>query len=132
MYEDLISRLSEATEGDRELDCEIAVAVLGGEIEWKQANYTMDLYPVRRYDSTMHVGGKGSEPVERYTESVDAALSLLPEGKWWGIAATDTCAAECSDIFVQGKDWHADYGHSPVPAIALCISFLRARAACAS
>jgi hypothetical protein len=70
-------------EPNRDLDADIAVAVYGGEIVWKTANYTMEQFPVRRYASTMHIGGFGREAVERYTESLDAAASLVPPEWQW-------------------------------------------------
>lgn len=84
--DDLVDRLRAATGPDRELDAEIAKALEGVEIQWRQANYTMDLHPVQRYPSTNHIGGYGIGPVPYYTASVDAALSLvercLPGQQW--------------------------------------------------
>lgn len=73
----LQARIRESSEPERELDAKIAAVFLGGEIEWKQANYTMDLHPVRKYASTMHVGGFGRDPVYRYTASLDACVALM-------------------------------------------------------
>ena len=75
----LLERVGNATEPDRELDGDIAVAAFGGEIIWIQGNYTMEPHPARRHSSEMHVGGFAKEHVPRYTESLDAALSLFHE-----------------------------------------------------
>ncbi len=67
------------------MDAEIAVAVDGGEIMWKTSNGTMERYPVRRYASEMHIGGFASAPVPAFTTSVDAVLSIMPEGTFWQV-----------------------------------------------
>lgn len=114
---------------DRELDCEIATAVLGGSIIWLMANYTMDPYPARKYASSNHVGGFGKEPVDRYTASLDSAMSLAPEGWTYDVDAT---------VPEMGIDWTF---HEPIPdgqrcqgtneqaPLACCAAALRARAA---
>ena len=126
--DDLLARLESATEGDRELDCEIAVAVLDGEIEWKQANYTMEMYPVRRYASTMHIGGIGGDPVERYTTSIDAAMTLMPEG-WWVQYLGQRIKGWAVRIEAQGISIPSSTAplRAATPALALCIAALRAR-----
>ena len=78
--EALLARVLEGTGPDRELDAEIAVALFGGEIIWKTANYTMDAYPARRIQNSDYVGGYQNAGVLAYTESLDAALTLVPEG----------------------------------------------------
>lgn len=133
MYEELIHRLEQATESDRELDCDIAVAVLGGEIEWKQANYSMEMSPVRRYASTMHVGGRGGDPVERYTGSMDAALSLVPKGFDYGFSYSKKDGLETwvQRPFHEGPCYQGDapegIADDRTRALAICIAALKAR-----
>lgn len=62
---------------DRALDAEIQVAIDGGEIVWKQQNYTMEQYAAIRRPSKMHVGGFAIEPSYPVTSSVDAACGML-------------------------------------------------------
>lgn len=62
--DDLIAKLESATEGSRDLDALISVAVPG-------ADFSFD-----------------------YTASIDAALTLLPEGMKWGIESHGTGAWE--------------------------------------
>lgn len=78
VWEALAKRCEECEYMDRELDCDIALALLGGEILWKMANYTMDSYPVRRYPSSDFVGGFGNAAVERYTCDMNAAYQTIP------------------------------------------------------
>lgn len=68
-FEDLLTRVRNATGPDREWDAEIASA-LGFPIEWKQANYTMETYPVITWSDTR-------EPCPQFTASIDAALALV-------------------------------------------------------
>lgn len=125
-YDSLIKSL-EALEGpDREVDCEIALALHGGEIVWKQAQYTGDSYPYRKYKSADHVGGYGSAPVERYTQSIDAASTTVPKDMIWFTGIDDAYGlpghARINDAYLgnfigQGKN----------PAIALCLAAFYAR-----
>lgn len=125
----LISRLEEAKGPDRELDAEIALAVLSGEIEWRQAQYTGESYPVRKYESRDHVLGFGRDPVESYTASVDAALTLVPSG--WSVlfawnGETSICNIHLKPLGNPSGLW-PDAGKSTNPAIAICIAALKAR-----
>jgi hypothetical protein len=81
--EALLARVLEGTGPDRELDAEIAVALFGGEIIWKTARYTMDAYPARRIQNSAYVGGYQNAGVLAYTESLDATITLVPEGWSW-------------------------------------------------
>lgn len=74
--EQLLERVKAATGPDRELDADIAQAIEGVEIQWRQATGTMEMYPVQRYPSTSHAAGFGIGPVPTYTASVDAALAF--------------------------------------------------------
>ncbi len=135
----LLSRLLDATDPDRELDTEIAVLVDGGEIIWKQATGTMESYPVRKYASTMHIGGFGYAPVPRYTESLDAAMTLLPI-KWKWTLISENVATICQDwdddyapvFWSQHPDkrrtsWSSAKGTVANPATAFTIACLKAR-----
>jgi len=126
----LIERLEKAEGPDRELDADIAAAVLGGEIQWQTA-MTGDALPVRKYPSKDHIRGFGREPVQRYTSSIDAALTLVPEGFKW---KTGYSRHVPHNAVIQ------DYRANPIlgaftgecdsnRAIAICIASLRARSA---
>jgi len=112
----LAERCEQAAEPDRELDAEIAVALFGGEIIWKTANWTMDQYPTRRFKNSDYIGGYQSSGILTYTESIDAAVTLVPEGCGWMVMKNV-----------------AKVGRGPkrgaTPALALCAAALRARAA---
>ena len=117
---DLAERCEQATGPDRELDYAIADSVLG----------TVKP-PYRR--------GR----CDRYTASLDAAMSLVPEG--WVMAALCQrepwfCRLETDDFdsmtFGKGEDWITEItagqeamATAATPALALCAASLRARAA---
>jgi hypothetical protein len=74
----LAERCEQAAGPDRELDAEIAVALFGGEIIWKTANWTINSYPARRVKNSDYVGGYQNAAIFTYTESLDAAVTLYP------------------------------------------------------
>lgn len=114
----LAERCEQAAGPDRELDAEIAVALFGGEIIWKTANWTMDSYPARRVQNSDYIGGYQNAAIPVYTESLDAAVTLVPEGCGWMVMGN------ASKVGV----WPS---HGATPALALCAAALRARAAAA-
>lgn len=127
--EELVAKLDAATEGSRELDVQI----------WELVDFRAAL---RRYWSAatgkrvkLHslpesglgwLAVKNSAP--HYTTSIDAALTLVPEG--WGWNAT----GEHSTGFVllyPPNNYPGATGvqaEAPTPALAICIAALRARA----
>jgi hypothetical protein len=134
--DDLLAALKAATEPSRELDAEIAVSVLGGEIVWKQANYTMELYPARKYLSSAHIKGYGLEPILEYTSSIDAAMTLVPEG-WnyemhgeiFGKPLVFLRTTAKHPKFCKKDDPGTIQIHTATLALALCIAALLAAAA---
>lgn len=140
---DLIARLEAATEGRRDLDAAVALAI--------------------KYDSEDAFGRKLCDVIERlgvgaftdsgwetwrlprWSSSIDAALTLVPEGCDWDVghirangfvSATVMWQAPAGsrfhEFFDAGPDttvWWAEKGKGPTPALALCIAALRAREA---
>lgn len=121
---ELIERLEKATEGSRELDCEIAfldgwrcktIDTIGlcwkkGDWSWTQEDY---------------------EHPPCYTTSLDAALSLVPRGHMWALVCTKVVGIEAPHIAVvrpgdTDEDSRPTY-KAPTPALALCIAALKAR-----
>ena len=105
---ELIERLEKATGPDRELDEAVERAIFDEGKEWRSAH------------------------LPYFTASLDAALTLVPEGYRWlvGNAWKDkhgSCPAMAT-VALAG-----DYGTRPTsaatPAIALCIAALKAREA---
>lgn len=102
MNDDLIARLERATEGSRELDFEIA-------------EY-LDKIGVK-YATTI----EGHTP--EWTQSLDAALSLVPEGHDWIVADVNGHVGGTPYACVGSKKPH----FAETPALALCVAALRAR-----
>ena len=126
----LASACEKANGPDRELDCGIAVGLHGGHIRWRQAVGTMESYPVRDYTSSAHVQGYGCDHISAYTASLDAAMSLVPEGLRFYVdnGTVDSTSHACA---FAGRDGGVTGGCkiAATPALALCAAALRARAA---
>lgn len=106
MNDDLIARLERATEGSRELDFEIA-------------EY-LDKIGVK-YATTI----EGHTP--EWTQSLDAALSLVPEGNWQWQLRQDPGCYRAGIVGGEIPNMTIFRGEGPSPALALCIAALRAR-----
>ena len=136
-YADLIAKLEAAPEGSRELDLEITKAV-----GWcaKSAWYDsegdcLQWHEHHDFGSTT-AAELLSDPLHHFTTSLDAALTLVPEGlvRWsvsreiTGVGSenpTDWYDAVLSDFYNE----FSGQGQSNTPALALCIAALKARAA---
>ena len=114
MMDDLLKRLEEATEGSRELDAEIG-ETLGIEPAWYG--------PYGYYDAAKDAPREH----EHYTTSLDAALTLVPEGWDWAIVSDDQASVYRRKKSSGGYEEIFD---SPVeaatPALALCVASLKA------
>ena len=127
---DLITRLEQATEGSRELDCDIFNIDSRYEITDDERRNTYNgngLYG-RNVHNDMRV------EVPHYTESLDKALTLVPEGvRGWQICKSvlGPTVAEFvhDDRDDPGGDWYSVdgiSGEASTPALALCIAALKA------
>lgn len=148
--DDLIKRLEEATGPSRELDAEIWLAVEPGATR-DQWSYTHEATGrVCHVDETRDAARR-LVLVPSYTSSLDAALTLVPEGFGWncGMPLPKYMARFWASVFRektaeerQSGNIHAGsfYQHGPdrgtalkadeysaTPALALCIASLRAR-----
>ena len=102
----LVERLEEATEGSLELDVEIAAYLSPGE--------------ETAYGFAQKVW-LGEQP--RYTTSIDAALTLVPEGRVWSIGKRVNAIG-----YVVSLDNYSKSFTAATPALALSIAALKARA----
>ena len=101
---DLIAKLEAASEGSRELDtlvCEVKGACPDG------VRFCPGLCP-------------------SYTTSLDAALTLVPEGYRYRFWAHHTGVSGAS-VFPHGGGTLSRAHDAPTPALALCIAALKAR-----
>lgn len=93
---DLITRLESADGPDRELDAMIQHRITSG------------------------VGCGAAQDAPRYTASIDAALTLVPDGWDWELYPREAALIHPD---LPGADVFAD---AATPALALCIAALRA------
>lgn len=111
---EVIKRLEEATEGAPMLSRDIAEVM--GTIEAPREEVNIDARTIYSY----------SESWPRYTESLDAALSLVPEGMGWQIVCPNPPHAAGIIHLNDAEDGTVEIGAATAP-LALCIVCLRAR-----
>lgn len=132
----LTARLEAATEGSRELDVEIA-------LEWLHVESSEEAYVRRtnRHDTEARPGdywlvqrsGRQLKAAPHYTTSLDAALTLVPEG-WRVYGMGQGASANYDRWFVElvtvkphlapTSTWKR--AAALTPALALCIAALKA------
>lgn len=120
--QDLIERLERATGPSRELDALVWDAVI-------QDGRPLVEFTDGSWGKRDPFDGCAFDTAAAYTESIDAALTLVPGGsQYWSLSHQD-------DWATNQQFRAAVSGHKPIrgatPAIALCIAALRARAASA-
>lgn len=139
---DLIAALERAEGPSRELDSAIAAHVgeavmpfQPDEHAWMCKDGQGGWMPITRPGSRPHT--INDRYVPRYTASLDAALTLVPEG-WASASINDRRGPigyvhnnELAFVGISGRENPAKVWHKvrhPVRAIALCIAALKARA----
>jgi len=120
-YETIIARLEKATAPDRQLDAAIAVACKSttGFVEHLRDEWVSKASP-----------NSGVVPAPKYTSSIDAALTLVPEGMFWHVACGKSRPDEPlggAQIITPGPLDAIGEGEAATPVIALCIAALKAR-----
>lgn len=120
-----IDRLEAATEPSRELDAEIAPLV-----GWEES-YIPGAGWVWRGPGDRNIPG----PFPRFTSSIDAALTLVPEGFSVELGIyTESQDTPRSGSFARvnkycmgdGPAWEIDAEQAATPALAICIAALKA------
>ena len=125
--ESLIARLKTATEGSRELDFEIFKLLHPMYAKWEYRGFN---------SGGEYIKGPGRFreqcPSDPYTTSIEAALTLVPDGWAWhrmkrvGRDRSIWMAILLPEPRNNLPDAH---GNAATPALALCIAALKARAA---
>lgn len=116
---DLIARLTEAKEGSRELDEAIWRAVGLSEADERRCRVWLSMD--RRTDLTRDRFIAAWAP--SFSTSLDAALTLVPEGLGWSFSTHERSANGAHlAAYVDGA-----FGFGATPALCLCIASLRAR-----
>ncbi|HAW61423.1 MAG TPA: hypothetical protein DCX26_03715 [Pseudomonas sp.] len=124
MTHDELAERIEALEGPcREMDREIFKAV-GTPLPKAAFGMDIELQPDPNSASgfVMPVGElQVRYECPRYTASIDAAMTLVPEGHWFQLEGPDHCAADV------GNDEQWWKGRAATPALALCAAAIRAQ-----
>lgn len=117
----LIKRLEAATGPDRELDARIWCEVSGEIFDYFEDGFLN----FRRKDGGFWIRPAGPDTgIPAYTASIDAALTLVPEG--W----RSTDVHQYNDDFWHWSLWRVGKrvdGNHKTPAIAICIAALKVR-----
>ena len=112
---ELIEKLERADGPSRELDASIQRAFAGSPSDHWFAD---------------HKGvWVSDDSAPRYTASIDAALTLVPEGALWSAEAWDTNGVYPAHVRASAWVLGAPRGYAATPAIALCIAALKAKEA---
>jgi hypothetical protein len=128
----LIDRLGKLSGPDRETDARIWAEVDGRDVvgpvnsgNW--ANTYFGKSRSRPHDECFlfqpaepNRASQAAEHIRRYTGSIDAALTLVPDGEPWTLTGSKR-GAYSSEV---GEDWQYAGAN---PAIALCIAALKSR-----
>ena len=119
----LIERLARATGPDRELDAAIDVVV------FRPSADRVEYFPDgQRIPS----GFYNARAIPAYTGSLDAAVTLVPEGWGWGVQSgypyEGRCYPALAYYWILGDDpGVANSVDAAAPAHAICIAALKAR-----
>lgn len=120
----LIERIEAATEGSRELDCEICVAVgwFRRDPARNHYNFAFDYVDIRDPQHDRLPGHGGDQLVPHITTSMDAAFTLLPNGFTWagGDLSEDNVPWCCITSDESGDDYAC------LSAATFCLALLAA------
>lgn len=128
VMEKLIAELEAATEGSRELDGRIWWLVdraSANRMYWNAATGKPQPLPNEIPDGLGKFAVQNLAP--RYSDSLDAALTLVPEG--WHIQMTGKQGSSGWGICLTSGQLREKIGLAPTPSLTLCIAALRARQA---
>jgi hypothetical protein len=134
---ELMTKLEQATEGSRELDAEIATAIRYMDPkaqEWMRR--WENIGPMPNWPGRIacwHSDGQVAVhwDVPHYTTSLDAALTLVPEGAEWNLIKLlhpDDMVGYSADVGLPTEVRWFQASARTTPALALCIAALKARA----
>jgi hypothetical protein len=123
---DLADRIEKATGPSYTFDCEIWDLIYPGE---RQARFDKLTAPGTPYHKRLGPADLDGyvRPLRNFTASLDAALTLVPEG--WEPTITVRHGRR-SEVYLESPDrgrWRDTGGFAATPALAICAAALRAR-----
>lgn len=131
----LADRLEAASGADRDIDGWILAYLKAGDpyiIGNHPGRFPQEPIYGERSDIMREVGGKdGAQYISApaYTASIDAAVSLVPEGRRWGLDTFDGKATAIVATIEEGTGYYIgdeETGIASTPALALTAACLRA------
>jgi len=137
--EELALACERATGPDRELDVRIRCAIFapaGAYVEQSQINGAWCVYEIGFSGKPRSWESRGLSQEQRlgsFTASLDAAMTLVPEGYWWTVGHVMGPQMLTRDLFwatchSREAQWPYERPTAATPALALCAANLRARA----
>lgn len=119
---DLAERIEAATCADREIDAALHLAATSFEPRIAGPGWTPE-------SQLVVPTFPGWAPLPIYTDSLDAALTLVPEGCWAeGSLGSHNCTTASLEIHAPMTYDPLGRATAPTPALALCAAACRARA----
>ncbi len=119
----------------REIDCHIAFFVTGdlqvgvkGPLK-APLPYMLSEAVERPRDLQLLANDDNIDMIPRYTTSLDAAVTLVPEGDIWSVHGSDAPNHKGFADISTMREPHYFKADAATPALALCAAALRARAA---
>lgn len=125
---ELIAALEKATGPSKELNAHIWNAVYGHKDSWvaqSKNNFEWLVFEKCHRNGERLVEVRGRRQLIDFTSSIDAALTLVPEGKKWGVGSWSGNFANIGAEDNGKTETSCEPAASP--AIALCIAALRSR-----
>ena len=131
----LVERIEGATGPDREIDCLIWGTQEGRSLEW-QGNILVEKLEgcIGWIDPGEHQRNFGCNRADQgfsgilaYTRSIDAAMTLVPEGFIFGCGSKDATKTAWAWASPDVPLEYRSISNGATPALALCAAALRAR-----
>ena len=122
--DELIAALEKATGADRDLDANIGKVAGWLKTGWAANRWWAPDVAARARKAKKTPGSFGVLPLDlpKFTASIDAAVSLVPNGWEWCVYG-----AGGSDVWLPEGLRAQQMTYAATPAIALCIAALKAR-----
>lgn len=115
---DLITRLEAATEGSRDLDAAVHFQDFKTAEVHKVTTLEGDFWEIQ--EDGVRIGKVWNLDLPHYTTSLDAAVSLVPEGCLWSVHHDGMAIFTDQNL----EEYDVD---AATPALALCAASLKAR-----
>ena len=126
--DELIAALEKATGADRDLDANIGKVAGWLKTGWAANRWWAPDVAARARKAKKTPGSFGVLPLDlpKFTASIDAALTLVPDDACWGVSRPRQPDMSGKQFWASIHGGHPG-GRGATPSIALCIAALKAR-----